>query len=84
MRSAQPTSEVNGMIQLFESVMTVILAYMGYAIYEGSASMAILGLLVIVQALFWSLDFLFVRGGVEEVENMRRVARKLSSSLSKA
>jgi len=72
------------MIQAFEAIMTAILAYMGYAVYEGSASTLILTLLVVVQALFWALDFLFVRGGVEDIDNMRRVVRKLSQSLSGA
>ena len=72
------------MIQVFEAIMTAILAYMAYAVFEGTASSAILGVLIGVQALFWGLDFLFIRGGVEEIENMRRVARKLSHSLSRA
>ena len=72
------------MIQVFEAIMTGILAYMAYAIFEGSASSAVLGVLIIIQAFFWGLDFLFVRGGMEDIDEMRRVARKLSRSLSRA
>jgi hypothetical protein len=66
------------MIQVFEAIMTGILAYMAYAIFEGSASSSVLGVLIVIQAFFWALDFLFVRGGLEDIEDMRRVARKLS------
>src|ERR1051325_1272524 len=55
----------NAMIQVFEAIMTGILAYMAYAIFEGSASSAVLGVLILIQAFFWGLDFLFVRGGME-------------------
>ena len=72
------------MIQLFEAVMTGILAYMAYALFEGSASSSVLGLLILIQTLFWTLDFLFVRGGAEDVEEMRRMARRVSRNLSRA
>ena len=72
------------MIQVFEAIMTGILAYMAYAIFEGSASSAVLGVLIVIQAFFWGLDFLFVRGGMEDIDEMRRVARKISRSFSRA
>jgi hypothetical protein len=72
------------MIQAFEAVMTGILAYMAYSVYEGVASSPVLGLLIVIQMMFWVLDFLFVRGGFDDIENMRRIARKLSRSLSRA
>jgi hypothetical protein len=76
--------EEGAMIQLFEAIMTAILAYMAYAIFEGHASSAVLGILIVIQSLFWGLDFLFVRGGVDDLAQMRRVARKISRSLSRA
>jgi len=72
------------MIQSFEVIMTAILAYMGYVALEGTAAPAVLGVLIFIEALFWCLDFLFIRGGIQEIDDMKRVARKLSGALSRA
>ncbi|MBI4863966.1 MAG: hypothetical protein HY815_27460 [Candidatus Riflebacteria bacterium] len=72
------------MVQLFETIMTAILAYMAYALYDGVSAPSILSLLVFVQVLFWVLDFLFIRGGMAEIEEVRQLARRLSQSMSRA
>lgn len=72
------------MVRTFEFVMTCILSYMAYCLYEGHVSGPVMGLLILIQSLFWGIDLLLVRSSDEELDQMRRVARRLSRSMSRA
>jgi len=69
------------MFKAFEIVMTVILAYMAYVLYLGTASPVVLGLLLAVQAMFWALDFSLIRPG-EDGLTRSLGSLELTSSLS--
>ena len=54
------------MFRIFEIIMSLVLVYMAYVVFQDSASPAVLGVLLIIQGMFWSIDFLFIRTPIEE------------------
>lgn len=70
------------MFQVFELIMTGVLAYMAYTVIGGYASPVVLGILLMVQAVFWTLDFLFIRS-VDSKSSLSFHVNTLESSFSR-